>query len=518
MAERSEFLPLGADIQVTDVGGITVPNAGLKNFVPVVVGTGVGGKKNIRLQKRMGYQSPLTSNASGYLYSQGMQWTGLPGTGTAPSTAAGVYVYVADNTSSFSLFKWNTAESTLGTDANARRCIGMQETIISGVPNIVLNMRNIASPYAQSIYFFPDGGALTQITDGDLPTGIVGCGVPMDGYYFFAAGGNIWNTDINSMSAITATSFVAAQSSPDFLVGLAKIGNRIIALGTLSIEQFQNAGNASGSPLQRIDTAAIKIGVLHGRAVQEMGEGLLFVSNSRSGVDVRYMQGADAKKVSTTFIDKALSTYAFQIGNAPATGGLYNPSFFGNFQIMFCGVAQLKGVEFAILLIGASMYGYAPSLDLWIEVAPSMGVCQLFSASSIQFALDINHSGTNSILRFGEEAFTTLMGQDAANFAAEMQTGPITHGTSNRKQYNWLRIVGPRQTVSTPIIVSYSDDDGATFTTWGTIDMSAPAKLTRGGQNPNDGTPAERIFKLSNTSAAGCDIYGVEVGIMVLQN
>lgn len=523
MAERTEFLPLTPDV-LDSTASATNDISYIQNFVPVIVSASLGGKQNIRLVKRPGYKNRVQSAASGYFFTSGMQWTGNPGTGTAPNTFGGVLVYVADKPGTdLKLYQFDTTESTLGTFATANyRCIAMQETLISSVANLTLNVRLLTSPYTQKILFFPKGGSLTEVTDGDLPSGIVGRGVHMDGYYFFAAGGNVWNTDINNLSSITATSFIAAQSIPDNLVGLAKIGNRIIACGTASIEQFQNVGAASGSPLQRIDNAAIKMGVAHGCAIQEIGEGLLFVSSSRSGIAVHYMSNAGVKKVSTASIDARLAGLAPQAGNQPATGGMYYQAGFNQTQFFFAGVTLIRGVEFAILQnASGSGYAYAPNIDKWFLLVTQWGASTFFTVTGQQVSMDMTGSGTSAWIRYSD-AFDSVsqIGYDdvSSNFqlVSTLVTAPISHGTSKRKQYNWLRIMGDKQAVTTNITVSYSDDYGANYTIWGTIDMSAQSKLTRGGQTPNDGRPAVRIFSFSGGSVGPCAIDGVEIGYEVL--
>jgi hypothetical protein len=534
MAERTIFLPLGGDIQYTDVAGITAPITYVKNFIPTI-DSQLGGKGNLKYVKRLGYQSKMVAGQANYTLSDAMQWTGVLGTGTLPPTASGVIVYTQDLPgTALQLRKWDTSDASLGTFATPDyRCIGIQETLISGIPNLTLNIRKIVSPYNGKLLFYDNVGAvLTEVTDGDFPASTnIGTGAHMDGYYFMAAtDGYIYNSDLNSLSSWSANSRIAAQMTPDSLIGVVRLGTGVYALGTSSIEPFVNAGTqgAIGSPLQRIKEGIMKTGVLHGRAIQEISEGMLFVAVEKSGISVRYMKGGDNKKVSKSFIDAALSTYAHQIGNQPTSGGIYYPNGFSDFQIFFSGVMQHKGVEFAVLAIGTKMYAYAPSVDTWIQVETTWGTSKFLSAGgSGQLVVDIKTVGTASPFIPGNiyytlEGHTTHRGWEDYNggsgtqMTAVIQTAPLSFGTSNRKQYNWLRIIGDRETVSTPVVVSYSDDFGANFTTAGTIDMSAPTKITRLGSTPNDGRPAERIWKFSNQSDMGCSINGAELGYEVL--
>lgn len=517
MAERTEFLPLGGDPQATDVSG-TSPTSEVRNFVPVVVSPSLSGKKQLKFQKRRGYQSSIASTDQFYKWSQGLHWTGLPSTGTSPSTSRGAIVFTEERSGvDLRLKSYTTTMNTLGTFGTADyNCIGIQETLISNVANLTLNVRLTSSPWTQKILFFPNGGALTEVTDADLPTGIIGCGVHMDGYYFYAAnssaGSNIWNLDINSLSAQTATSFIAAQSTPDTLVGLARIKTYVLALGTRSIEFFQNVGASSGSPLQRIENAAIKIGVLHGNAIQALAQSLLFVGVSEDGVGVYMLSGSTATKVSNALVDAALSKSADSALNTPLAGGL--TPITSTFMIMFCGVTTYYGTTFAVLLIDTTMYAYAPSINEWMTIKlgtnSALIGASFFPVGAQQLFLPRQSETNNAAAYFTDITSLTTSGGDnqsgsVTNFEAYIATSPIAHGTPNRKFASKIEILGDVQSVATPIIVSYSDDNGATFTTHGTIDMSVnpPVPLTRLGSY------VRRIYKFSNTSAAGCGIDAV---------
>lgn len=517
MADKTEFLPLAGEQQTTDVASNSVitPVTTASNFVPIVVSSGFGGRKTVRFMKRRGYQRAFNQTTTVfYIFSQAIQWTGLVSTGTAPSTSRGVIVWTEERAGvNMLLRQYDTTTSTLGTFGTANyNCVGIQETLISAVPNLTLNVRLTSSPWTQKLLYFPNGGALTENTDGDLPTGIIGCGVNMDGYYFFAAnssaGNNIWNTDVNSLSAVTATSFIAAQSVPDTLVGLARIKNLILALGTRSIEFFQNVGNASGSPLQRIDNAALQIGVLHQLAAQKIGDDLIFVSISSDGVGVHLLSGGQPKKVSTQFIDAALAHIADSPANSPLAGAV--PPLTSN-QIRFCGVANLHGIAYAVLAIGGQFYAYSPSQDQWITLTRSGGqMFFIFAAGGQQFMATADQGPQNVMGYFDPFGSLTSSGFDYVDqlaMTAIFQTPPITHGTPNIKFAKRLQLLGDLQSVATPVIVSYSDDDGATWTVWGTVDMSVnpPIPLTFGG-----GSYRRRIYKFSNTSAAGCEIDGAQ--------
>src|SRR3990167_4901128 len=157
----------------------------MENFAPVLDEPTIGGKSRIRLMKRRGYQNLLVAPAAGYTIDEALEWTGLAGTGTSPSTGSGVLVYTGYKLDTdIKLYKWDTSETTLGTFATAGYvCVGIQETLISGTANQTINIGLAASPFTQKLLFFPNGGALTEVTDAQFPATSIGKGVHMDGYY-----------------------------------------------------------------------------------------------------------------------------------------------------------------------------------------------------------------------------------------------------------------------------------------------------------------------------------------------
>lgn len=494
----------------TDVSGNDPPISYILNFVPIVSSPGIGSKGALRFVKRRGYRTALVAAQTGYFFSKGIQWTGLLGTGATPSTTRGVLAYTQEKLSTdLKLYKWDTSETLLGTFSTAGyQTIGIQETLISNVANLTLAVKNTASPFDQKLLFFPNAGSLTEVTDGDFPAAtFIGNPVHMDGYCFIATtAGTIWNSDVNSLANWTATSFISAQSVPDSLVGLARMKNLIVGLGTRSIEFFQNAGNGSGSPLQRIDSAALQIGVLHQLATQKIGDSLLFVSVSSGGTGGVYMlSGTQFSKVSDSYIDLSINRCAYQAINSPLQGGIYKGGTTTN-DIRFCGTVIWHGVEFAFLYIDGIILAYAPSLERWFEASCGAVSPEVFSSAGQNFALDRFSSGASAEITYSFEGETTpgvdrIFGS-SGNFSATLQTAPLALGSQLMKFYESLRIIGDLESGSTPITVQYSDDNGANFTTAGTIDMSAnpPVMLTRLGAS------RKRVWRFTNASTGGCAI------------
>jgi len=164
-------------------------------------------------------------------------------------------------------------------------------------------------------WYYPDGGALTEITDTDFPTKQTpaltptGNFVHMDGYAFIACtNGQIWNSDLNSVSGWTANNYVSAAGKPDGLIGLAKKGDYIYAFGTLSCDVYYNAGNATGSPLSPVKGASFSIGALNQYCILPFRDSVVWVGvSAEGGIGVYILVGESPKKISTGLVDNFIS-------------------------------------------------------------------------------------------------------------------------------------------------------------------------------------------------------------------
>lgn len=516
----TKLLPLGGETQGNDSTGYSMSRAvsEVNNFVPVRISPSLADKQ-VKYIKRRGFTAGISA-ASGYWFTAGMQWTGNPGTSDAFSR--GVVVYVADKpTADLKLYQYDSSETTLGTFGTADyRCVGIQETLISNVATLTLNIKKTSTPYNQKALYYSVGGSLTEITDSDFPSTTIGNFTHLDGYAIIAStDGYLYNSDINSVSSWTANNRIAVQMEPDALVGTAKIGNLVAALGTKSIELFRNKGFPSGSPLESIKESFVRIGVLHQRAVIEVNGGIMFVGVSQDGFGVYFWNGSgQPQKISNTLIDNQLSGFADRGENTPTLGPLFLSH---GSEIFIGGVVNLFGSQAVSLMINGARSLYFPKYDLWttFAVAGEGQIGLFFNVGVDQYFLDVSASGTQ-----GKITNTTILaagsGSDlgytgSVQFPAYITTHPFSFGTPKKKFFHSLRIIGDYvDTTSTPIVVSYSDDNGATYTTWGTINMNQnpPVVLTRGGSS------RKRIFKFSNTSADGCAIEGVEIVYSVGNN
>jgi hypothetical protein len=168
-----------------------------------------------------------------------------------------------------------------------------------------------------------------------LPSNPTSC-VGLDGYIFFTyPNGQLWATGLNTLGSnleepadadIDADSFTTAESNPDGLLRGIVSGRQLFAMGSASIEVYQNVGSTP-FPLSR--AAVIPVGLIgpHAAAGGNETDGWdalpLFVASDGT---VRQFSGYDPKIVSTRTVERFIA--AQPNNGADLTAYVY--TFFGN--------------------------------------------------------------------------------------------------------------------------------------------------------------------------------------------
>ena len=118
---------------------------------------------------------------------------------------------------------FNTAGTQIGGDiSTTNQCSSLNETMISTTSNITGVFADSGSN-ALEAWFFPEGGAWTQITDGDFPTTFVKGWAYLDGTTYVARpDAGIQGDALNDPQTWDPLNVIIAQIEPDKGVGLAK--------------------------------------------------------------------------------------------------------------------------------------------------------------------------------------------------------------------------------------------------------------------------------------------------------
>lgn len=345
----------------------------------------------------------------------------------------------------------------------------------------------------------------------------------MDGYLFYVVDttGKLYNSDLNSITAHTSTGFLSPNMSPDPPIAVARHKNTIIVLGGSSKEVYYNAGNATGSPLQRAPQYFERIGTLDQRSVTTLENDIYFVAAPYEGdIGVCRIRDLQTTRISTPQIDRI-------IGNVNATGGaIYANSF------------RMGGYSYAAFFLSFASDGPASNLllessdallletgdNILLEDAPAESSSfsrllvynvelQLWSewdCSQATFIDSVGSSTSNQIIATsrvltGGKIYTInplsqgqLYRDDGSSYTMEIRTSKIDMGTSKRKRIKSIRLICDADLTGSATL-EWSDDDYVTWSTARTFDLtSKEPKLSSCGSHK--GGRAYRLKHSSNSA------------------
>jgi hypothetical protein len=166
--------------------------------------------------------------------------------------------------------------------------------------------RNMRESYPQ-IAVVSDGGAwliengaLTQVTDTDLPPPIAVA--QSDGYFAYPTTRSRWFiSGLQQGGTIDGLEFASAEASPDEIVGIAELAREFVIFGSKSIEWWQNIG-ADPFPYARSATASL--GCLSGKSVTRIDRTLAWVAHDAT---VRLMDGYGGRRISTHAVERSIT-------------------------------------------------------------------------------------------------------------------------------------------------------------------------------------------------------------------
>lgn len=428
---------VGASIQSTDKDQRYI------NCFSKSVNNPFTGTKTLYCVKRPGFAA-LNTPASGSIGTAILVWTGQ-GSGTKVMTAFG-------GTNS-TLYDGTTSKGAITGKATQ-----IAETFVSTTPTIII-------PSTDSTAWYYDDAVTvavaTKITDADFPGNagktLAGGFATMDGYNFIMdTTGNIWNSNLNSVTAWTAVDFINANSYPDRGIGCIRLRDTIMAFGTESTQFFYNAGNPTGSPLARIEARTLRLGAVSWDAVTTIEDTVFWCGSSpQGGMHVSAYGGAGHKKISTPEIESIL-----------ILAGASNITMTS---------LELYGSSFVVVNASNVTLCYSLEENAWSEWTTSAGrpwyKCAGVSSGSTQVIYSVsNVLTTGKVYTINPSA---LVYQDDGNtFTARIQLSKLGDN-DNMTFWEELNVVGDQNTASSTLTVSYSDDDYQTWNTLGTVDLAS---------------------------------------------
>ena len=353
---------------------------------------------------------------------------------------------------------------TNGTVYNGTASIGTLTGVVTSINDTLIGTTAnlLITTDGNKGYYYPDGGAMTEITDVDFPSNasqtIVGEFVPLNGYNFImTTSGRIYNSDLNSIANWDSLSWLSSNIKSDQGLGLARYKNYIVAFGKESIEFFKVVQNATGSVLQPVQDNTINIGCISQYGFKEMWDTLVFIgSTAASGIGVYILDGLNARKISTSTIDGILSST--------------------NVSGLFANVFNLVGKTFLAIVSNsdARTYVYGLDDDLWHEWTSGTILWTHITGigTGTRYIYAVSRGSTSGkVYVINPTSF--VFQDDGSNYTVTIQTSKFDGGTQYRKFVPKMFIVGDTYSSTNNISLSWSDDDYVTFSTARTVDLSA---------------------------------------------
>lgn len=280
--------------------------------------------------------------------------------------------------------------------------------------------------------------------------------VYLDGYVFIlTTTGRIYNSNLEDPTIWNALNYISAEAEPDSGVAIAKHFNYVVAFGQWSTEFLYDAGNPTGSPLANNRGARLEIGCANGFSVAPLEQSLIWIGQGRTrGRAVYMLDGLSPTKVSTRYIEKYLN-------DDPMTN-------------VRSYVTKLSGHTLYVLTLHDSDRTFVFDVDekMWYQWTSYVGGGEhyfqpaFFSSNQLQYYCMDDDGGK-----------LYYLSSDAASDAGVAiycrgVTEITDSGTTKRKFYRRLEIIGDKTPATSLLSVRHSGDDYNTWSTYRTVDLS----------------------------------------------
>jgi hypothetical protein len=450
------------------VGFASTKDARFINCFPITQSDRNANSKRLQIVNRAGFDTFITP-AAGATGSALQVWTGQ---------GAGQKVMSCFGATNSTLYDGTTSK---GSATGVAR--GIQESNISGTPTLFMASSDSTG------WTYQDGGSVTQISDSDFPGNAsrttVGNFAMLDGYPFVMdSTGRVYNGDLNSVTAWTGNSYFAANSIPDVGIGVHRHRDTLIAFGKEHLEVLYNAGNPTGTPLQRINERTQKIGCTSAEAIAEIRDKTYFAGMTRGvNVGIYSYDGGQIQKISTPEIEWKL-TYAGPSNITLTTLGEY-------------------GRHFVVVCASLQTYVYCVEEEHWSEWSGTQLWHRASGVSTGSTIVNYALSKTSTAGKiFAINPLSVTYQDNGSTFTSTIQTANFDLGTDKRKVIHRIGFIGDR---GTTISVQWYDDDYGTLSSARTVNMSlAKPSLFRCGSF------RRRAFVISHAANASMRLEALE--------
>ena len=491
MAERQFRIPLGAEFN-TRIAAVNI-NQETSGYVGLgVVGLMVVGLSAASTNKdaRMVNCFPQSTGGKKYIVKR-------PGLDTLNTPSAGnignaVMVWTGEGTGQEVISSFGSTNSTVyrGT-VSVGAITGVTSSVTETKVGVNVPTVTVTSSDSTAWYYDTTTAVMTKIVDVDFPGNagrtLAGGFAHMDGFAFIMdTSSRIWASDLNSVTSWTATAFDTANAYPDKGVACVRHKNIIMAFGSESLQFYQNAG-LTPFPLARIDSMTALVGAVNADAIAQISDAVFFCGTIPQGSISIYKYDGGLSRVSTPEIDSILI--------------LAGSSNIGMTAIRF------YGRSFILVNYGVNTLGYCLEEDFWFNFSgqvPLWSKCTSNTSGTTMVNYSISSKTTTGkvyVMNHASLKFT----DDGNSYSAQIQRPPMDFGTSKRKFYADVELICDRETVSSPITLSWSDDDYTTFSNGVTLNLAdARPRTTRLGSS------RRRVWALTHSAATPMRIEALE--------
>jgi len=338
----------------------------------------------------------------------------------------------------------------------------------------------------------------TTITSPDFPTPHLPFPIFMDGYLFLAKpdSQDIYNSNLDDATLWTAGDYISAEMYPDTIKALSKNNNYIYAIGNDSVEYFLDAANATGSPLQRHESAVQQFGIAAPYTVVQTEKEVIFIGQTgNGGHTVWTIDGFKEKEIGIPAIKNAFLEEGSDLDNATA------------FSLRVCGQ------KLYVIRLTSRTLVYSFDTKMWHEWASGTTNESTFVGA---FAAD-GPEGTAYVLNAGGGVVYNMsedyLDDNGVTFMQEITMAKEDFDTFNQKTMSRFTIIGDEpldapDSASKAVSIEWSDDDYRTWKTARTLrfenDFPCIAQL---------GRFRRRAFRIRYTAPYFIRWEGIEVDI-----
>ncbi len=520
----TKTIPFATGLYIEQFSGASITESSSTLHNMIIDKYGLGGEERLYITQRPGIDVTLDiSEQTGSIPAQGR--------GLYYWTAAGDRYFVADD----NLYKGTSAIETNLSGTDLTRPVYFVEGL-DGAGNEILVLMDHEG---NDGYWIETDDTVNVITDAEFPcnNGLsLAQGVAsLDGYTFvLTTNGQIWNSALDDIQSWSGLDFIEAEREPDSGMWIGKHHDHVVAIGGRTIEFFYNAGNPSGSPLNRRSDLAYNVGCAGGDSVWQDGDIIYFLGvDSRGTVALWSLNNFQIAKLSDSTMDSFLTHTKVRDGLSTIANGfsahghsfyvltihsydsltkvivphitLVYDSFTKKWSTWDTDLPELSDQPGFPLVQWSMRTGTAPRFGEGIlsngDIVSINDALHPYDTLGSHIYIDNETPGSLYV----EADYYTDTAGDGTDIAFSAKMSHFDAGSTNVKLIGQTTIICDPTSTSQELTVEWSDDGHSTFSSSRTLDLSKSPRLTRCGSS------RRRTIQLSGAMDEQVRIEGVEL-------